>query len=177
MKSLIFITSLLMLSAQSAYAGYNETDVTNDTTTKNASVNAEVEVREFLLLGSVDNMELSFSSGASGDSLEGAGGSVYTGTGTVSLDTNIAATVTLANATLTHVDAGQTTRNTIAAAISFSDGSGNSKTFNPDGETAFSEGFTLTATLAAGEDGATGTQRAGTYQGTATVVAAPAVGS
>lgn len=173
MKSLIFIFSLLMLGAQSAYAVYGVDDGTDDVDAKNESVNAEVEVREFLLLDSVSDMELSYSSGGT---VEGAGGSVYTGSGTVTFNTNIAATVTLTDATLTHVDGGQTTRNTIAAEISFSDGT-DTKTFTPDGETAFSENFSLTATLAAEATGATGTQRAGTYRGQATVLAAPAVGS
>ena len=173
MKSLIFIFSLLMLGAQSAYAAYGGEDGTDDPSQKNESVNAEVEVREFLLLDSVSDMELSYSSGGT---VEGAGGSVYTGTGTVTFNTNIATTVTLADATLTNIDGAQTTRNTIAAAISFSDGS-SAKTFTPDGETAFSENFSLTATLAAEASGDTGTQRAGTYRGQATVVAAPAVGS
>ena len=127
MKSLIFIFSLLMLGAQSAYAVYGVDDGTDDADAKNESVNAEVEVREFLLLDSVSDMELSYSSGGT---VEGAGGSVYTGSGTVTFNTNIAATVTLTDATLTHVDGGQTTRNTIAAEISFSDGT-DTKTFNP----------------------------------------------
>ena len=73
MKSLIFIFSLLMLGAQSAYAAYGVEDGTDDTSQKNESVNAEVEVREFLLLDSVSDMELSYSSGGT---VEGAGGSV-----------------------------------------------------------------------------------------------------
>jgi hypothetical protein len=176
MKSLIFIFSLLMLGAQSAYAAYGVEDGTDNTSQKSESVNAEVEVREFLLLDSVSDMELGYSSGARKD-VEGAGGSVYTGSGTVTWDTNIATTVTLSDATLTNIDGSLTTRNTVSAVITFAENGLDTMTVTPDGETAYSKTFNLVATLAAEADGDTGTQRAGTYRGQATVVAAPAVSS